>query len=68
MAKRGAMRQMRRHQGRKKMPLKQEELFFSLGLGFELRAYILSHSTSPFLWGFFKIESLELFGRADFEP
>jgi hypothetical protein len=28
----------------------------------------LSHSTSPFLWGFFKIESLELFGRADFEP
>jgi hypothetical protein len=32
-------------------------------LGFELRTYTLSHSTSPFFGdGFLKIRSLELFG------
>jgi hypothetical protein len=37
-------------------------------LGFELRAYTLSYSTSPiFVMGFFEIEFLELFGQADFE-
>jgi hypothetical protein len=34
-------------------------------LGLELRAYTLSHSTSPvFLMEFFEIESLELFALA----
>jgi hypothetical protein len=34
-------------------------------LGFELRAYTLSHSTSPtFVKGFFKIEYFELFTQA----
>jgi hypothetical protein len=38
-------------------------------LGLELRAYILSHSTSPFfVMGFFKIGSNELFAWAGFEP
>jgi hypothetical protein len=46
-------------------------LFFSFAvLGFELRAFTLSHSTSPiFVMGFFfKIGSPELFGWAGFEP
>jgi hypothetical protein len=38
-------------------------------LGLELRAYTLSHSTSPFfVMRFFKIGSLELFTPAGFEP
>jgi hypothetical protein len=38
-------------------------------LGFELRAYTLSPSTSPFFCeGFFKIGSHELFARTGFEP
>jgi hypothetical protein len=38
-------------------------LFFAV-IGFETRAYTLSHSTSPiFGMGFFKIESQELFAR-----
>jgi hypothetical protein len=38
-----------------------------LGLG--LRAYTLSHSTSPFfVMGFFEIASRKLFHRAGFEP
>jgi hypothetical protein len=41
--------------------------FFAL-LGLELRAYTLSHSTSPFfVMGFFQIESHELFAQAAFE-
>jgi hypothetical protein len=37
--------------------------FFFVVLGFELRAYTLSHSTSPtFVMGFFEIGSHELFG------
>jgi hypothetical protein len=38
-------------------------------LGLELKAYPLSHSTSPFYFvmGFFKIGSCELFARAGFE-
>jgi hypothetical protein len=37
-------------------------------LGFELRAYTLSHSTSPFfVKGFFEIGSPELFVQAGFE-
>jgi hypothetical protein len=35
-------------------------LLFSV-LGFELRAYTLSYSTSPFVMDFFKIVSHELF-------
>jgi hypothetical protein len=43
-------------------------LFFEV-LEFELRAYTLSHSTTPFLWWiFFKIGSRKLFSQADFEP
>jgi hypothetical protein len=42
---------------------------FFLVLGFELRAYTLSHSTSPFCDRFFfKIGSLELFVWTGFEP
>jgi hypothetical protein len=38
-------------------------------LEFELRAYTLSHSTSPFfVMVFFKIGSHELFTQADFKP
>jgi hypothetical protein len=38
-------------------------------MGFEFRAYTLSHSTSPFfVMGFFKIGSLELFAWAGFKP
>jgi hypothetical protein len=42
--------------------------FFFAVLGLELRAYTLSHSTSPFLWFFFDIGSCELFAQAGFEP
>jgi hypothetical protein len=43
--------------------------FFFLLLGFELRAYTLSHSTSPiFVMGFFEIGSRELFAQVGFEP
>jgi Na+/proline symporter len=36
-------------------------------LGFELRAYTLSHSTSPFfVMGFFEIGSCELYPQAGF--
>jgi hypothetical protein len=46
-----------------------EEFFFFEVLGFELRAYTLSHSTRPFfVMVFFKIGSHELFARAGFEP
>jgi hypothetical protein len=41
-------------------------LFF-LVLGFELRAYTLSHSTSPF-FGFSEIGSHKLFAWAGFKP
>jgi hypothetical protein len=49
-------------------------LFFAV-LGFELRAYTFSHSTSPFIvclfiflvMGIFKIGSCELFAWAGFE-
>jgi hypothetical protein len=38
-------------------------------LGFELRAYTLSHSTSPiFVMGFFEIGSGELFAWGGCEP
>jgi hypothetical protein len=38
-------------------------------LGFELRTYTLSHSTSSFfVMGFFEIESCELFAWAGLEP
>jgi hypothetical protein len=41
---------------------------FSAVLGFELRACILSHSTSPFfVMGFSEMGSLELFAQAGFE-
>jgi hypothetical protein len=42
---------------------------FLVVLGLELRAYTLSHSTSPFLWWvFFEIGSRKLFAWDDFEP
>jgi hypothetical protein len=42
--------------------------FFFLALGFELRAYTLSHSTNPFLCDeFFEIWSHELFAQDGFE-
>jgi hypothetical protein len=38
-------------------------------LGFELRAYILSHFTNPFfVKGFVEIQSHELFVQPGFEP
>jgi hypothetical protein len=38
-------------------------------LGLELRAYTLSHSTSPFLWRFFSRWGVtELFAQAGFKP
>jgi hypothetical protein len=37
--------------------------FFFVVLGFELRAYTLSHSTSPFLY-FLEIGSYEVFAQA----
>jgi hypothetical protein len=43
------------------------QLFFAV-LGLELRAFNLSHSTSPiFVTGLFKIRSPELFAQAGFE-
>jgi hypothetical protein len=43
--------------------------FFFVVLGLELRAYALSHSTSPFfVMGVFEIGSQELFAWAGFEP
>uniref|UniRef100_A0A8C0WBV6 TRASH domain-containing protein n=1 Tax=Castor canadensis TaxID=51338 RepID=A0A8C0WBV6_CASCN len=43
-------------------------IFFFPILGFELRTYTSSHSTSPFfVMGFCKIGSLELFAQAGFE-
>jgi hypothetical protein len=45
-----------------------KDFFFFAVLGFELRAFILSHSTSPFfVLGFFEIGSQELFAQAGFE-
>jgi hypothetical protein len=42
--------------------------FFFAVLGLELRAYTLSHSTSPFFeMGFFEIRSCELFAQAGFK-
>jgi hypothetical protein len=42
---------------------------FLVVLGFELRAYTLIHSTSPFfVMVFFKIGSCELFAQSGFEP
>jgi hypothetical protein len=51
----------------------ESQLVFSIVLfavlGFELRAFTLSHSTSPiFVMDFFEIGSRELFARAGFEP
>jgi hypothetical protein len=50
----------------------QGDIFFFAMLRFELRAYILSHSTSPFLFfcDFFFVfldRSRELFAQADLE-
>jgi hypothetical protein len=43
-------------------------LFVFVVLGFELKAYTLSHSTSPFfVMSFFQIGYCELFSQADFE-
>jgi hypothetical protein len=42
--------------------------FFFEVLGFELRAYTLSHSTSPFLWFFFWYWVSRLFAQAGLEP
>jgi hypothetical protein len=50
------------------LPALQFFIFFSV-LGFELRVYTLSHSTSHFfVVHFFKIGSFELFAQAGFEP
>jgi ABC-type uncharacterized transport system permease subunit len=44
-------------------------LFYFTVLGFELRAYTLSHSASPiFVKGVLEIGSRELFTWAGFEP
>jgi hypothetical protein len=43
-------------------------LFFFLGLGLELRAFTLSHSTNPiFVKGFSRQGLMELFAPAGFE-
>jgi hypothetical protein len=42
--------------------------YFFAVLELDLRAYTLSHSTSPFCEGFFEIGCLELFAQAGFEP
>jgi hypothetical protein len=43
--------------------------FFPGNTGFELKAYILGHSTSPFfVMAIFEIGSHELFAQAGFEP
>jgi hypothetical protein len=45
-----------------------EQYFFLAVLGFELRVYNLSYSTSPFfVMGVFKIGSCELFAQAGFK-
>jgi hypothetical protein len=58
------------------LPLVLHSFFFFVVLGLELRAYILSHYTSPVLvlfvclvlvLGFFKIGSQELFAQAGFQ-
>jgi hypothetical protein len=50
-------------------PAQSREDFFFVVLGLELRAYTLSHSTSPFfVKGFIEIWSCELFVQAGFEP
>jgi hypothetical protein len=50
------------------LPLFLLIIFFSV-LGLELRAFTLSHSTSPvFVIGFFEIVPGELFAQAGFEP
>jgi hypothetical protein len=43
-------------------------LYLLAALGFELGAYTLSHSASPFLWWVFSREGLENYLQADFEP
>jgi hypothetical protein len=48
--------------------MRKTQEFFFLVLVFELRAFILSFSTSPiFVTGFLEIGSLELFAWAGFE-
>jgi hypothetical protein len=42
--------------------------FFFAVLGFELRAYTLSHSKPLFVMGFLKIGSGKLFSQAGFRP
>jgi hypothetical protein len=50
-------------------PPREFFFFFFAVLGFELRAYTLSYSTSPiFVMAFFEIGSPELFAWAGFEP
>jgi hypothetical protein len=45
------------------------DVYFFVVLGFELRAYTLSHSTSLFfVMGFFEIGFHKLFAPSDFEP
>jgi hypothetical protein len=45
------------------------QFFFFLGLGFELRAFTLSHSTSPVVVKGFSSQGLaELFAQAGFKP
>jgi hypothetical protein len=44
------------------------KLFFFPVLGFELRAYTLSHPPAFFVIGFFEIGFHELFTQAGFEP
>jgi hypothetical protein len=50
-------------------PPKRNKYFFAV-LGLELKAFTLSHSTSPIFCdrGFFEIESHELFAWAGFNP
>jgi uncharacterized membrane protein YgdD (TMEM256/DUF423 family) len=43
-------------------------LGFFLFCGTELRAYTLSHSTSPFFMGFSEIGSCKLFAQTGFKP
>jgi hypothetical protein len=58
-----------RLQGLSKSFIKNSFFFFFAVLGLELRAFTLSHSTSPiFVIRFFEIGSGELFAWAGFEP
>jgi hypothetical protein len=51
------------------IPTNRINFLFFLALGFGLRVYTLSHSTSPFLVrGFFKTGSLQRFAQTDFKP